>query len=258
MVNIQTENFKLCVPGLDSDCSFPDPAEQEAGYEFKVVDGWDRQDVAVILHGLIAIANVGLPIWLRFYVVQYQLLPSLSQYASDYFGVCGILYWVVWQAFWTIHGTIFVVPAILWLLTYTGWMFAVKGFVYFLNMTYFATFILYPIEFAAFAFATSPYLTKSISDRDFARFGQHGEWWSPFVWFGLAFTTSWIQLTFNKDLNRYLEGEPRLCDPFKEDCSAVYQAQKAADARREGNEVENTTEEEPETIDQTSFSVFTF
>ena len=186
------------------------------------MDGWDRGDVAVILHGLIAIANVVLPALLRFRVVRYQLLPSLSQYATDYFGVCGILYWVAWQAFWSIHGILFFVPAALWLLTYTGWTLAVEGFVYFLNMTYFATFILYPIELAAFGVATSPYLTKTTAERDFARFGEHGEAWALYVWFGLAFTTSWIQLTFNKDLNRYLEGEPKLCDPFVEDCSAVY------------------------------------
>ena len=67
------------------------------------------------------------------------------------------------------------------------------------------------------------------------------------------------QSSFNRDLNRYLEGEPKLCDPFVEDCSAVYQAQKAADAREAGNEADAEVEEEDlETIDQTSFSVFTF
>lgn len=171
MVSIEVENFKLCVPGIDGDCAFPDPAQQEAEFERKIMDGWDRKDVAVMLHGLIAIANVVLPAILRFRVVKYQLLPSLSQYASDYFGVCGILYWVAWQAFWTVHGTLFFVPALLWLFTYTGWNFPIKGFVYFLNMTYFATFILYPIEFVAFGFATSPYLMKTTSERDFARFG---------------------------------------------------------------------------------------
>ena len=148
--------------------------------------------MAVILHGMIAVANVVIPAMLRFRVVKYQLLPSLSQYASDYFGVCGILYWVAWQAFWTVHGALFFVPALLWLFTYTGWMPLVKGFVWFLNMTYFATFILYPIELTSFVFATSPYWYKTKSERDFARFGEHGEWWSLFVWFSLAFTTGWV------------------------------------------------------------------
>ena len=182
-------------------------------------------------------------------------------YSSDYFGICGILYWVAWQAFWTVHGVLFIVPALLWLLTYTGWEPMIKGFVSFLNMTYFATFILYPLEFLAFFVATSPYLIRDRNVRDFARFGEHGEWWSLFVWFGLAFTTSWIQLTFNKDLNRYLEGEPFLCNPFEEDCSAVYQAQKAAEERKkeieENGDVE-TIDSEADDFDQSSFTVFHF
>ena len=70
MVSIPTENFKLCVPGLDDDCSFPDPDEVKT-YEFKVMDGWDREDMAVILHGLISMANVIVPMVLRFRVVKY-------------------------------------------------------------------------------------------------------------------------------------------------------------------------------------------
>ena len=108
----------------------------------------------------------------------------------------------------------------------SGYKPFVKGFVAFLNMTYFATFILYPIEFIAFAFATSPYIMESKTQRNIAQFGRHGEYWSLFVYFALTFTTllvtAWIQLTFNEDLNRFLEGDPYLCDPFTEDCSACF------------------------------------
>ena len=145
-----------------------------------------------MLHGLAAMANVIVPITLRFEVVTYQLLPSLSQYSSDYYGVCGILYWISWQAFWSVHGALFLVPAFLWLLTYSGYHGFDMVFVSFLNMTYFATFILYPILLGTFGFASSPYLAKSKSDRDNANYGQHGEKWSFFVYFSLVFATTWI------------------------------------------------------------------
>ena len=111
-------------------------------------------------------------------------------------------------------------------------------------MTYFATFILYPILLGAFGFSASPYLVKSKSEREIASFGQHGEKYSFFVYFSLTFATTWIQFAFNKDLNRYLNGDPYLCDPFEEDCSAVYQAQKAAE------EAKDKEEEDGQTVDE--------
>ena len=133
--------------------------------------GFDSGDTAVLLHGLVAIANVVVPVTLRFLVVEYQLLPSLSQYSSDYFGICGVLYWIAWQAFWSVHATLFGVPAVLWIFTYFGVHWFDKVFVSFLNMTYFATFILYPILLGAFGFSASPYLVKSKSEREIASFG---------------------------------------------------------------------------------------
>ena len=99
-------------------------------------------------------------------------------------------------------------------------------------MTYFATFILYPVLFALFGFASTPYILKSKAERDIARFGEHGESWTVFVYFSLTFCTAWIQFAFNKDLNRYLQGDPYLCDPFTEDCSALYQAEREAAAAK--------------------------
>ena len=112
-------------------------------------------------------------------------------------------------------------------------------------MTYFASFILYPILLAAFAFAASPYYLKTYDERTIANYGQHGEEWSLQVYFSLIFVTTWVQFAFNKDLNRYLNGDPYLCDPFREDCSAVYQAQKAAElAKEEDGQTEDEVLEE--------------
>ena len=112
-------------------------------------------------------------------------------------------------------------------------------------MTYFATFILYPILLGAFGFSASPYLVKSKAERTIASYGEHGESWSFFVYLSLIFVTTWVQFAFNKDLNRYLNGDPYLCDPFTEDCSAVYQAQKAAEeAKKKGNEEDGQSVDE--------------
>merc|ERR1712032_1090854 len=110
----------------------------------------------------------------------------------------------------SVHTTLFAVPAVLWIFTYFGVHWLDKIFVAFLNMTYFATFILYPILLGAFGFSTSPYLIKSKADRESARFGEHGEKYSFFVYFSLTFATTWIQFAYNKDLNRYLNGDPYL------------------------------------------------
>lgn len=252
MVNIQDENLLLCIPEFDGDCGIPSEDE------IIVPDdkGFDNGDMAVLLHGLVAVANVVVPITLRFLVVQYQLLPSLSQYATDYFGICGILYWITWQAFWSVHGTLFAVPAVLWLFTYFGVHALDKVFVSFLNMTYFATFILYPILLGAFGVSASPYLFKSASERATANFGEHGEKYSFFVYLSLTFTTAWIQFAFNKDLNRYLNGDPYLCDPFGEDCSAVYQAARAAEQASNNEEVSQASEAAEDSDSQ--FAAWTF
>ena len=63
-------------------------------------------------------------------------------------------------------------------------------------------------------------------------------------------------------MNRHLNGDPYLCDPFKEDCSAVYQAQKAAEARRKnGGDDGAEQEQEIEAAaddDEFSMNVFDF
>ena len=186
MVTELTETLLACIPGIDEDCDLP-PDERISDSS----RGFDKGDLAVILHGLVAIANVAVPVTMRFMVIEYQLLPSLSQYSSDYFGICGILYWIAWQAFWAVHSTLFGVPAFLWVFTYFGygptWLF-----VSFLNMTYFASFILYPILLGAFAAAASPYVLRTKAERDLASFGEHGEDYSFFVYFGLIFVTMWV------------------------------------------------------------------
>ena len=216
MASELTETLLACIDGIGENCDIP-PDEQIAVPS----KGFDKGDLAVILHGLVAVANVVVPVTMRFMVIEYQLLPSLSQYSSDYFGICGILYWIAWQAFWAVHATLFGVPAFLWVFTYFGygptWLF-----VSFLNMTYFASFILYPILLGAFGFAASPYVVKTKAEREIASYGEHGEDYSFFVYFSLVFVTMWVQFSLNKDLNRHLNGDPYLCDPFKEDCSAVY------------------------------------
>ena len=92
-----------CIPGFSDgeDCLSP-PQNQtfEPFPNYRDESGpgseYDRGDTAVLLHGLAAVANVAVPVLLRFMVVNYQLLPSLSQYSSDYFGICGIIYWISW------------------------------------------------------------------------------------------------------------------------------------------------------------------
>ena len=119
-----------------------------------------------------------------------------------------------------------------WLFSYLGygprWVF-VKS----LNMTYFASFLLFPALLGAFGFSASPFVLKSKAERDTASYGNHGEEYSFFVYFALVFFTMWIQFGLNADLNRHLDGDPYLCDPFTENCSAVYQAQKAAEEEKE-------------------------
>ena len=148
----------------------------------------------------------------------------------------------------------------MWIFTYFGYG-PTFLFVSFLNMTYFASFILYPILLGAFGVAASPYILKSKSERDIASYGQHGEDYSFFVYFGLVFVTMWVQFTLNSDLNRHLNGDPYLCDPFSEDCSAIYQAQKAAEARRRNggdNEQEQEQEIEVAAEDEFNMNVFDF
>ena len=69
------------------------------------------------------------------------------------------------------HSTLFGVPAVLWIFTYFGYHGFDLVFVSFLNMTYFATFILYPILLAAFGFAASPYFVKTKDEREIASYG---------------------------------------------------------------------------------------
>ena len=66
MVNVPVENLVICVPGLDENCDIP-PQEQEV----EPASGWNRGDTAVLLHGIVAVANVAVPITLRFMVVEY-------------------------------------------------------------------------------------------------------------------------------------------------------------------------------------------
>ena len=64
MVNAPVENLVICIEGIDEDCSIP-PDEQVV----EPASGWNRGDTAVLLHGLVAIANVAVPVTLRFLVV---------------------------------------------------------------------------------------------------------------------------------------------------------------------------------------------
>ena len=66
MVNNLTETLLACIPGIDDDCNIP-PDEKVP----ESSKGPDMGDVAIILHGLIAIANVAVPVTMRFLVIEY-------------------------------------------------------------------------------------------------------------------------------------------------------------------------------------------
>ena len=128
-----------------------------------------------------------------------------------------------------------------------------------LNMTYFASFLLFPILLGAFGFAASPFVLRTKAQREAANYGGHGEEYSFFVYFGLIFMTMWVQFGLNADLNRKLNGDPYQCDPFKEDCSAVAQATRAAEAQNKKDEqIEEEELEEVEDGDEFWNNMFDF
>ena len=67
MANNITESLLACIPEFDEGCDLP-PEEQ-------VVEptggGFDKGQLAVLLHGIIAIANVAVPVTMRFLVIEY-------------------------------------------------------------------------------------------------------------------------------------------------------------------------------------------
>ena len=66
MVTELTETLLACIPGIDEDCDLP-PEERISDSS----RGFDKGDLAVILHGLVAIANVVVPVTMRFMVMEY-------------------------------------------------------------------------------------------------------------------------------------------------------------------------------------------
>ena len=170
MVNSLTENLLMCIPELDDDCNIP-PDEQISEPSG---GGFDKGDLAILLHGLISIINAAGPALMWFLYQKYEFLPSLSQYADDYFGFVGIIYWIAWQSFWSVHATLFGLPALFWLLSYMGYG-PRKAYIKLLNVTYFASFLLYPVLLGAFGFTASPYVLKTKTQRENANYGLHNE-----------------------------------------------------------------------------------
>ena len=67
-----------------------------------------------------------------------------------------------------------------------------------------------------------------------------------------------IQFGLNEPLNRKLNPDNYLCDPFTEDCSAVAQATRAAEAEEAKNSKGDEEEEEEIDLNDDEFWVSTF
>lgn len=172
-----------CDPEFDADCEL---AGEVAEYTNE--DG----QYAVLFYGITAVVNSLLPTFLWFFWKD----------GGDALNVKSLLWWG-WYAGWILHAALWLIPTILWPLTYLEVDFINYLFVFWANMIIAAPFSFY------WVIATILFLAALFWE-DPNKAGLLEHWLTFSIYLVIASLTGWVQLWYLEDVNLwyYLDVEP--------------------------------------------------
>ena len=120
-----------------------------------------------------------------------------------------------WFLFWVVHPAVFIVPAMLFPMTFFKWEKLNRIYVEIFNFAWYALSAMYPLFLVIFFFATSPYWLKDDLERAQEEFGRRNEDVGFSMYWGIIFISSVIQIGYNRQLNEWYYGKNEVeCDYY--------------------------------------------
>ena len=165
---------------------------------------------------MVALVNTIVPPILWFKKFQYST-PSteFSNYKNTYWALVAILYYMTWFLFWVLHPAVFLVPAMLFPLTFFKMEKLNRAYVEIFNYAWYAISAMYPLFLVIFFFATSPYFLKTDLERAQEGFGRRNEDVSFYMYWSIIFINAVVQLGYNRKLNEWYYGKNEVeCDYY--------------------------------------------
>ena len=136
-------------------------------------------------------------LWFRKF--QYAApVTTFSSYKNTYWALIAILYYMCWFLFWVVHPAVFIVPAMLFPMTFFKWEKLNRIYVEIFNFAWYALSAMYPLFLVIFFFATSPYWLKDDLERAQEEFGRRNEDVGFSMYWGIIFISSVIQIGYNR------------------------------------------------------------